>query len=63
MEQNTSVVDRPTFGKVISVGKGVDETLVGNNIIWIEQDGIDIELMDGGFIILKLRSILGRVKQ
>ena len=62
MEQNTSVVDRPTFGRVVSVGKGVDEDFVNCNVIWVEQDGIDVELMDGRFMVLKLRSILGRIK-
>ncbi len=62
MDQNTSVVDRHTFGTVVSVGKGVDESYVNSKVIWIQQDGIDMELQDGGFIVLKLRSILGKVK-
>lgn len=64
MEQNTSVVDRPTFGKIIAVGRDVPKSeYLNKNVIWISQDGIDIELEDGGFMVLKLTSILGIISE
>jgi len=62
VDQNTSVVDRPTLGKVIAVGSDFDENIVGNTIIWVEQDGIDVELEDGLFLMLQEKSILGTIK-
>jgi len=59
MEQNTSVVDRPTFGEVIAVGPDADEDYLHKNIIWVEQDGIDIEFQDGEFLVLQQKSVLG----
>jgi len=62
MEQNTSIVDRPTLGKVVAVGKEVDEYWLDKTIIWAEQDGIDVELKDGLFLFLQEKSVLGSVK-
>jgi hypothetical protein len=62
MEQNQSVVDRPTFGEVIAVGEDVDSSYINSNVIWVEHDGMDLELQDGGFIVIKLKSLLGKVK-
>lgn len=62
MEQNTSIVDRPTVGQVLSVGKDFDGDIVDEYIIWVEQDGIDLILKDGHFLMLQEKSILGFVK-
>lgn len=62
MEQNTSVVDRPTLGKVIAVGVDLDQSIVGTTIMWAEQDGIDVILEDGMFLVLQEKSIIGTVK-
>jgi len=61
LEQNNSIVDRPTLGKVISVGKDVPDSYINRHCIWIEQDGIDIELQDGRFLVLKIKSLLGLI--
>ena len=62
MEQNTSVVDRPTFGKVLSIGPDAEKSYLGKDIIWVEQDGIDIEFKDGEFLVLQQKSVLGTIK-
>ena len=62
MEQNTSVVDRPTLGKVVAVGTDINSDIVGNTLMWAEQDGIDVELEDGLFLVLQEKSIIGTVK-
>jgi co-chaperonin GroES (HSP10) len=62
MEQNTSVVDRPTLGKVVAIGVDIDEMWLDKTIIWAEQDGIDVELQDGLFLFLQEKSVLGLVK-
>jgi co-chaperonin GroES (HSP10) len=61
MEQNTSVVDRPTLGKVLAIGAEIDSEWLDKTIIWTEQDGIDVELEDGMFLMLQEKSILGTV--
>jgi len=63
MSQNTSVVDRPTIGKVISIGKDIDNKYLNETIIWVKQNGIDILLKDGHFLILKVDSVLAIVKE
>jgi len=63
MEQNTSIVDRSTLGKIIAIGTDIDEKYLDKTIIWVEQDGVDIELQDGMFLMLQEKSILGIVEQ
>jgi len=63
MEQNTSVVDRPSLGKVIKIGKDVSERWNDKTIIWVEQDGVDVELQDGIFLMLQEKSVLGDIEQ
>lgn len=63
MEQNTSVVDRPTLGKVISVGKYIDDSYIGRTLIWEERAGQDIILGDGQFLLIGEEAVLGFVGQ
>ena len=63
LEQNTSVVDRPTLGKILKVGSGIINGYVGKYCIWVEQDGIDMELQDGRFLVLKIKSIIGLIDE
>jgi len=62
MEQNTSVVDRPTLGKVIRTGRDVDEYYTGKTIIWEERAGQDIILEDGHFLVIGEESVLGVIE-
>lgn len=59
MEQNNSVINRPTTGKVMTVGPLVESLNVGDSVLWVETDGLEIELSDGIFLILKETSIIG----
>ncbi len=61
MEQNASIVDRPTLGIVISQGPEISYDYTGKTLIWVEQDGIDVKLKDGIFLMLQEKSILGIV--
>ena len=61
MEQNTSVVDRPTLGTVIAIGKEVDSDYLNKTIIWEERAGQDLFLKDGQFLVIGEEAILGRV--
>jgi len=62
MEQNTSVVDRETLGKIIKIGKDIDQRYKDKTIIWVQQDGIELELQDGLFKMLQQKSILGTIE-
>jgi len=59
LEQNQSIVDRPTTGTVLKVGPDVNHIKIDSEILWVEQDGQDILLSDGEFLILKETSVLG----
>lgn len=63
LEQNNSIIDRPTEGTVVAVGKDAEEIKPGMFVMWLETDGQDIELEDGAFLILKERSVLGYKEQ
>lgn len=63
LDQNTSIVDRPTLGKVIKIGKDISERWKDETIMWAEQDGIDVELEDGLFLMLQEKSVLGSIEQ
>jgi len=58
-EQNTSVVDRPTTGTVLKVGPQVENVPVNSEVLWPEQDGLEIQFKNGIFMLLKETSILG----
>lgn len=56
---NQSSLDRPTSGTVIAVGKDIKDIPIGEFILWPNTDGLDIEFMDGEFILLQYKSIIG----
>ena len=58
-EQNNSIINRPTTGTVITVGPEVKSVSIGDTVIWVEQDGMEMQFSDGEFLILKETSILG----
>lgn len=61
-KQNDSALDRPASGEVIEIGDAVDNTKVGEIIIWPDTDGIDLEFNDGVFLLLRMKSIIGSKK-
>ena len=59
LEQNNSIINRPTEGIVVACGKQTKELTQSMHVMWLETDGQDIELDDGVFLVLKEKSILG----
>lgn len=55
-----SVIDRPSFGKIIAVGESVDSYNVNDEVFWPIADGIDFEFLDGDFMLLKAESVIGK---
>lgn len=62
ISQNNSVIDRPTFGTVISVGPDVECYKSNDIVFWDETAGQDIKVKNGDYMILRDTSILGLVK-
>lgn len=58
-EQNQSIIDRPSTGEVILTGPDIETIKVGNTVVWVESDGLEMEFEDGIFLILRENSILG----
>jgi len=59
MKQNESVTDRPTTGKVLSVGPDVKYVKKDYEIYWPKTDGLDLTFKDGEFMMFKEDSIVG----
>lgn len=57
--QNNSIVDRPTTGEVVEIGKDIEDIEKGMFVVWPETDGIDLEFDDGEFMLLRDTSIIG----
>jgi len=62
INQNQSVIDRPTSGVVIDFGEAVKSVNLNDMIIWPGTDGIDLEFNDGEFLLLREESIIGTKK-
>ncbi len=56
---NQSSLDRPTSGTVISVGEDIEDIKVDTFVLWPNTDGLDINFVDGDFILLQSKSIIG----
>lgn len=54
-----TVLSRPTFGEVVSLGKEIKDITLGQAVLWPETDGIDLEFNDGYFVLIRERSVLG----
>ena len=55
-----SVVDRPSCGKIIKAGPNDLDLYEDDYIIWPSTDGIDAEFTDGKFLLLKVKSVIGK---
>ena len=53
-----SVLDRPTSGHVVSVGRDVKDIFVNDEAFWDLSDGIDIKFDDGDFTLLRQNRVL-----
>jgi co-chaperonin GroES (HSP10) len=56
---NQSSLDRPTSGTVVSVGSDIKDISENTFVLWPNTDGLDIEFIDGIFILLQYKSIIG----
>lgn len=59
---NQTSTDRPTSGVVVSVGSDIKDIKEGIFVLWPNTDGLDIEMLDGIFILLQYKSIIGSRK-
>lgn len=57
-----SVVERPTAGEVISIGKDCLNAGIGKIVFWDMQAGLDLEFNDGMFILIRDKTIVGTKK-
>lgn len=57
-----TIHDRQTSGFVISVGKDIDDIVENDFVLWPGTDGLDIEFIDGNFMLLRYESIIGKKK-
>jgi co-chaperonin GroES (HSP10) len=62
LKQNTSCLDRPTYGEVIELGDDIDDISIGDYCLWPGTDGLDFEFLDGHFMLLRYTSIIGTRK-
>jgi co-chaperonin GroES (HSP10) len=62
IQQNTSALDRPTSGVVVSVGSDIEDIKEGDFILWPDTDGLDLEFIDGPFMLLRYKSVIGSKK-
>lgn len=62
VQMHRSSLERQTYGEVVAVGTDVDWISEGEFVIWAMTDGINLELEDGEFLVLRETSILGKRK-
>lgn len=60
--QNQSINDRSSEGEVVSVGSNIDDIKEGTIVVWPSTDGIDLEMPDGDFMLLRYKSVIGMKK-
>lgn len=54
-----SAVERPTIGRVVSVGPGVGNIEPGDVVLWATSKGLDLGFTDGDYLLLEKSSIIG----
>ncbi len=59
LEQNQSIVDRPTSGTVVSVSVDTYLYKPGMTVLWLDTEGQDLQLKNGNFLVLREESIIG----
>lgn len=63
LEMHRSSLERETQGEVIAVGVEVDWINPGDFVVWPMTDGINLDMLDGEFLLLRETSILGKQKK
>jgi len=59
---DNSSIYRETAGVIQEVGDDVTGYGVGNFVLWPETDGLDLDFLDGEFLLLREESIIGSKK-
>lgn len=54
-----SVIDRPSSGTVINVGSEILDINPGDFVLWPNTDGLDLKFIDGDFMLIRYKSIIG----
>lgn len=62
IEMQRSAVERQIFGEVVQVGDQVTWVKTGDKIVWAMTDGVNLDMEDGEFLLLRETSILGKQK-
>ena len=57
----TMMDSRPVTGEIISIGEST-EYKKGDNVVFPSTDGLDFKFDDGQFLILKIESLIGKMK-
>jgi co-chaperonin GroES (HSP10) len=58
-----SSLERPTSGTVISVGSDIKDIEESDFVLWPMTDGLDLEFLDGQYVLLRYKSIIGSKKK
>lgn len=59
----TSVNDRPSSGTVISLGSDIEDIVENDFVMWPNTDGLDLEFIDGDFMLIRYKSVIGSRKK
>lgn len=57
-----SSLERETQGKVVAVGNEIEWINEGDIVVWAMTDGINLDMLDGKFLLLRETSIIGKKK-
>lgn len=58
----SSSLDRPSSGVVVAVGSDIEDISEDDFVLWPDTDGIDLELTDGDYTLIRYKSIIGSKK-
>jgi len=62
LQEKTGPMGRKTFGEVLAVGEAIEDLEVGAFVVFPNTDGLDLEFLDGVFVLLRYESIIGTKK-
>lgn len=54
-----SVIERPTYGEVLAVGKDCLNANIGQVVFWDLQSGLDLEFEDEKLLLIRDKTIIG----
>ncbi len=54
-----SVIERPTYGEVLAVGKDCLNANIGQIVFWDMQSGLDLQFEDDKLMLIRDKTIIG----